>query len=55
MIVPQPFTNPFGPAPFGGSPFGVSQPVQPVQHVVQEQPKELSLPRVVNYLADYSG
>lgn len=52
MIAPQPFTNPFGPAPFGGSPFGVSQPVQ---QVVQEQPKELSLPRVANYLADYSG
>ena len=50
MLV-QPFATPFVqafPNPFGSH----NQPSAPV---APEQPRELSLPRYVNYLADYSG
>ncbi len=50
MLV-QPFANPFT-SPFA-NPFGHSTPVAPA--VPEPQPRELSLPRYVNYLADYSG
>lgn len=46
----QPFVSPFVNATV--QPFANSAVVQPV---VNQQPKELSLPRYVNYLADYSG
>jgi len=51
MFVSSPFVNnPFA-SPFNNTPFVTTAqpPPQP------EQPREMSLPRVVNYLADYSG
>ena len=46
MIGSNPFPQPFG------SPFAKA----PVQRQVQKpQPKEATMPRFVNYLADYSG
>lgn len=50
MLV-QPFANPFS-SPYA-NPFGATIKVQPP--VKPQQPRELSLPRYVNYLADYSG
>ena len=50
MLV-QPFASPFA-NPFS-NPFGVQPAAQRV--AAPEQPRELSLPRYVNYLADYSG
>ena len=50
MLV-QPFANPFA-SPFA-NPFGSTSPVAVA--VPALQPRELSLPRYVNYLADYSG
>jgi len=47
----QPFVSPF--APHTVNPF-VDSVVQP-QQKENQQPRELSLPRYVNYLADYSG
>ena len=41
----SPFVSPFG---------GKVQPIAPPQQQ-QEQPRELGLPRFINYLADYSG
>lgn len=49
MINVQPYPSPFA-SPFAGIPTMVAAPVAKV-----EQPSELSLPRYVNYLADYSG
>lgn len=46
----QPFVSPFVNAIV--QPFANSAVVKPV---INQQPKELSLPRYVNYLADYSG
>ena len=42
----SPFVSPFG---------GKTQVFTPPQQPQQEQPRELGLPRVINYLADYSG
>lgn len=42
-VFPSPFTNPFG------------LKVQPTTIIPNNQPRELSLPRYINYLADYSG
>lgn len=50
MLV-QPFATPFVQA--FPNPFGTHN--QPSAPVAPEQPRELSLPRYVNYLADYSG
>jgi O-antigen biosynthesis protein len=51
MFVSSPFVNNPFVSPFNNTPF-----VTPAQPPPQpEQPRELSLPRVVNYLADYSG
>lgn len=47
----QPFVNVF-PSPFT-NPFGLK--VQPTTIIPNNQPRELSLPRYINYLADYSG
>jgi len=48
--VSSPFVNNPFVSPFNNTPFATpAQPPQP------EQPRELSLPRVINYLADYSG
>ena len=46
----QPFVSPFVNAVV--QPFVSNVVTQPIQNI---QPKELSLPRYVNYLADYSG
>ena len=59
MIGASPFPQPFSQPPIG-SPLrapGVSQPgvFQPTPPSVPEQPREATLPRYVNYLADYSG
>jgi glycosyltransferase involved in cell wall biosynthesis len=48
----SPFASPF-PQPFAPS-FSNTLPQRP-QEINQPQPRELSLPRYVNYLADYSG
>jgi glycosyltransferase involved in cell wall biosynthesis len=48
----SPFASPF-PQPF--APSFNSAPPQRTPEVDQMQPRELSLPRYVNYLADYSG
>jgi hypothetical protein len=45
----SPFASPFV-SPFGGKIIQQGQPSRP-----PEQPREMSLPRFVNYLADYSG
>jgi glycosyltransferase involved in cell wall biosynthesis len=50
MLV-QPFANPFS-SPLA-NPFGSTSPIAVAAPV--HQPRELSLPRYVNYLADYSG
>jgi hypothetical protein len=49
---PQAIVSPFV-SPFVSPYVGIGNPtVSPPTH---EQPRELSLPRYVNYLADYSG
>lgn len=53
LTLPLPYASPFGSTPFATNPYGNFQPVAPVMQ--EEQPREMSLPRVVNYLADYSG
>ena len=52
-MLASPFANPF-PQPF--APSVLSRPTQSLpSQPTQLQPRELSLPRYVNYLADYSG
>lgn len=47
----SPFVNPF--AAVAAQPFSNAVVIQP--QIVNQAPRELSLPRYVNYLADYSG
>ena len=51
MLGINPFPSPFA-SPFHGSPLNHTPPPQAQQ---QLQPRELSLPRYINYAADYSG
>lgn len=46
-------TNPF-PAPFA-SPFTLNKKAAPALVAKKPEPKENSMPRIINYLADYSG
>ena len=52
MFGPSPYPQPYA-NPFQGLP--TNSPSVPVKQTEQLQPKEASLPRYVNYLADYSG
>lgn len=51
MFAPSPFVS----SPFGTNPFNNPFAATPQPKPKPEQPREMSLPRVVNYLADYSG
>lgn len=53
-VIPGPFVSPFPPQPYATVPFNRNiVNSKPPTH--DERPRELSLPRYVNYLADYSG
>lgn len=53
MLQSSPYASPFAASPFVNAPYHNTPPR--VEQPPVEQPHEMSLPRVVNYLADYSG